>query len=137
MADVVVTAAEVLPDASTQIIDVIFGATVTAGQTIYLDAADGNKAKLADANASAAAAATKGIAMNGGAAGQPGKMAIAGTLDPGFTVGVGSIYVQSANAGAIAPVADLASGHFVTVLGVGITASQLALIMKNAGVAVP
>lgn len=137
MADVSVTAAEVLTDSGTITIDVTAGATITAGQTVYLDSGDGNAAKLADANASSSTATVKGIALNGAADGQPLRVATAGTLDPGFTVTVGTIYVQSATAGAICPAADLATGHYVTVLGVGITASQLQLIMRNSGVAVP
>lgn len=137
MADVTVTATSVVPDSGTQTLDAILGAAVTAGQTLYLDAADGNKAKLADANASAATAATKGIALNGGAIGQPVKLAIGGTLNPGFTVGVGAVYVQSATPGGIAPVADLAAGHFPVVLGIGVTASQLKLVMQAGGVAIP
>jgi hypothetical protein len=137
MADVTVVATEVLADSGTISTDGILGATVTAGQTVYLDTTT-NTFKLADANASAATATVKGIALNGGVSGQPVKVAIGGgTLDPGFTVTVGTVYVQSATAGGIAPVADLASGHYVCVLGVGITASQLSLVVKNAGVAVP
>lgn len=127
MADETVVAAEVLVDSGTITTDGILGATVTAGQTVYLDSAT-NTYKLADANASATTAAVVGIALNGGGSGQPVKVAIGGTMDPGFTVAVGEIYVQSANAGGIAPRADLASGWYTSVLGLGITASQLKLI---------
>lgn len=138
MADVSVTAAEVLPEVPGTILDNtrLFGATVTAGQAVYLDTTT-NTWKLADANSSAATATVGGIAMNGGAAGQVASIAVAGTLDPGFTVTVGAVYVASATAGGIAPVADLTTGWRTTVLGVGITASQLKLILVNSGVAVP
>ncbi|MCI0361641.1 MAG: hypothetical protein L0211_24420 [Planctomycetaceae bacterium] len=137
MPDVIVTATNVVPDSGTQTLDAILGAAVTAGQTLYLDAADAGKAKLADANASAATAAVRGIALNGGAIGQPVKLAIGGTLNPGFAVGVGSVYVLSATPGGIAPVADLAVGWFTHVLGIGVTASQLKLVMQGGGVAIP
>jgi hypothetical protein len=136
MADVTVTAAEVLPDAGTQTIQGILGATVTAGQTVYLDAST-NTWKLADANASALTANCKGIAMNGGVAGQPVTVCNGGTLDPGFTVTVGTVYVLSATAGGIAPADDLTTGMYTTILGVGITASQLKLQILASGVAVP
>lgn len=136
MADVSVTAAEVLPDSGSVLIDGILGATVTAGQTVYLDSSTSTY-KLADANASALTSTVVGIAMNGGATGQYVRVCKSGTLDPGFTVTVGTIYVQSATAGGIAPAADLATGYYTTILGVGITASQLRLIMVNSGVAVP
>lgn len=137
MADVSVTAANVAPLSDTQYGEGIAGATITAGQSVYVDASDSNKVKLADANASSAAADTRGLAMHGALAGQPIKYASGGTVQPGFTVTVGSVYVQSATAGGIAPVADLASGHYTKIIGVGQTASILKLILQGAGVAVP
>lgn len=136
MADVSVTAANVVQASDTQAIDGILGATLTAGETVYLDNSD-NKFKAADANASSTTATVRGILLNGGANGQPCKVAIGGSINPGFTVTVGTIYVQSANAGKIAPVGDLATGHYVTIVGIGLTASSLMLVMRNAGVAVP
>lgn len=136
MADVSVVAAEVLPASDTQYTDGILGATITTGQTVYYDPSTSTY-KLADANASSTTASVKGIAMNGGVSGQPVKIANAGTLDPGFTVTVGAVYVQSATAGGIAPVADLATGHFTAIIGLGITASNLKLILNAGGVAVP
>jgi hypothetical protein len=55
MADLTVTAANVVKgaDAKTQV--GLYGATVTAGQTVYADPADGGKFKPADADADAAA----------------------------------------------------------------------------------
>jgi len=136
MADVSVTAANVLPlSAGTS--TGIAGAAITAGQTLYADSANGNVLKLADANASAATSVVVGVALNGAATGQPVTYANSGIYTPGFTVTVGAVYVQSATAGAIAPVADLASGYYTNVLGIGVTSSQLMLIIKTAGVAVP
>ena len=136
MADVVVTAAEVLPTTATQKTQGTAGATITAGQTVYLDSSD-NKYKLADADASATTAAVVGIALNNAADGQPLTIAIGGSLDPGFTVTVGTIYVQSGTAGGIAPAADLASLDYVTIIGIGLTAASLSLAIKASGVAVP
>lgn len=138
MAAVTVTAAEVLPLSDT-IIDKTrnYGATVTAGQAVYLDTA-ANTWKLADANLSAAASVLGGIAVNGGAAGQPAAIATGGTIDPGFTVTVGTVYVLGGTAaGDINPVGDLTTGWYVNILGVGITASILKLAIVNSGVAVP
>jgi hypothetical protein len=136
MADVSVTAAEVLSDSGTVSTNGILGATVTAGQVVYLDSTV-NTWKLADANDSAATAAGRGIALNGGVAGQPVTVCNSGTLDPGFTVTVGAVYVISATPGGIAPVADLTTGWRTTVLAIGITASQLRLHIWASGVAVP
>ena len=137
MADVTVVAAEVLPDSGTAVVYGTLGGTVTAGQLVYLDTST-NTYKLADANSSAATATVAGIAMNGGVTGQP--VAIAPnncTLDPGFTVTVGTVYVCSATPGGIAPAADLTSGWRASIVGVGITASQLALRIYNSSAAVP
>jgi hypothetical protein len=136
MADVTVTATNVVKASDTVLLDGILGGTVTAGQTVYLDTSTGTY-KLADANASAATAVVAGIAMNGGGSGQTVRVAVGGTLNPGFTVGVGTPYFQSATAGGICPAADLASGMYTTVIGVGLTASSLKLIISNSGVAAP
>jgi hypothetical protein len=139
MADVAVTAANVAPDSGTIYDQGIAGAAITAGMTLYLDSAT-NTYKPADSNLSAAAATVTAIAMGNAAAGQPLVIARPGsTLNPGFTVTVGAVYVQSATnaGGAIAPVADLVTGWRTTIIGIGITATQLKFICSNGGVAVP
>lgn len=137
MADVSVTAANVAPDSGTILEQGIAGAAITAGQTVYLDNTTSTY-KLADANLSAAAAVTRGIALCNAASGQPIVVARSpGTLNPGFTVGVGTPYFQSATAGGICPAADLTTGHRTTFLGIGITASQLSMNVVSGGVAIP
>lgn len=136
MADQTVTAAEVLPLSDTQSIDGTFGATITAGQVVYKNSSDGEW-YLADTDASVTAAAAVGIALCGGGNGQPGKIAIGGTIDPGFTVTVGQIYVLSGTAGAIQLDSDLAQNDWVTLIGVGLTASTLKLNIYASGVQVP
>ncbi len=133
MVDVTVTAAEVLPGANTSYVTGTLGATVTAGQCVYLDSTTATY-KLADTDASAAAADAIGIAMNGGASGQFVKIATGGLIDPGFTVTLGEIYVVSGTAGGVAPVADLAANDYTHILGVGISASSLKLAQVDSGV---
>src|SRR5262245_40802433 len=142
MSDVVVTATSVArvtgnadPNLNTSIDNGFAGATITAGQTVYKDA--NGVYQLADSNLSATTAATTGIALNGAASGQPVAVAIGGSLTGGFTAAVGTIYVQSANAGGIAPAADLVSGWRTTIIGVGLTASTISLLFHRSGVAVP
>lgn len=136
MADVSVTAANVAKGTDTAIEYGYLGATVTAGQTVYLDSSDGLY-KLADSNASASTATVKGIALNGGSSGQPVAVAVGGHLNPGFTVGVGTPYFQSATAGGICPAADLTTGMRTTYIGTGKTASSLELKPHNSGTAIP
>jgi hypothetical protein len=48
----------------------------------------------------------------------------------------GTIYVQSATAGGIAPAADLASGHHVTILGVATSTTNLEMCLTNSSATV-
>jgi predicted transcriptional regulator len=136
VADLTVTAASVLADPAANLETGTAGETITAGQSVYKSASDGKLYK-ADANLSAGAATTYGVALHGSLAGQPLTIIRSGNLNPGATVVVGTIYVQSAAAGGIAPVSDLASGWNVTQIGIGTTASNILVDIKARGVAVP
>ncbi len=136
MSDISVTAANVQPGATAKLVDGTFGATVTAGQSVYFDTVT-NTWKLFDANLSAAAAVLGGVAMCGGASGQPGKILVSGDYNPGATVAVGTVYVGSATAGGIAPAADLVTGWYTNVLGVATTTSNIRVNIQASGVAVP
>jgi hypothetical protein len=138
MVDLVVTAANVVKGSRAKVVSGTYGATVTAGQTVYADPADSGRYKLADADsATEAVRATAGIALNSGSAGQPADVQESGRINPGATVTVGTIYVQSDTPGGIMPAADLEAGDYVTVLGVGVSASQIDLNIHRSGVAVP
>jgi hypothetical protein len=71
MADLTVTAAQVAQayakSGKAEIYDVVAGATITAGQPVYIDS--NGDAQLTDASA-AGTAQVAGIALNGGGAGQ-------------------------------------------------------------------
>lgn len=136
MADLTVTATSVVPVTGYTFEDGIAGATITAGQTVYKDTSDSNKFKLADADA-ATTAECYGIALNGCASGQVVKVQVGGELNVGATLTVGQVYVVSTTAGGIAPYADLASGDYVSILGVADTTSNLVLRLFNTGVAKP
>jgi hypothetical protein len=127
MADITITAANVLQGDNARIQNGFAGATITAGQVVYLDAAD-QRFKLADSDsATVAARAPVGFAMNGASAGQPlgvqtfGSLTIGGTLTPGVT------YYLSDEPGAICPFADLATGDFPVSVGIAKTASVLTI----------
>lgn len=115
----------------------LFGATVTAGQVVYRDTV-ANSYKLKLAQATALANAAYGIALNGGADGQPADIIRSGLYNPGGTVVVGMVYaVSSAAAGSIVPYSDLASADYVTIIGVGITSSLIYVNFSISGVAKP
>lgn len=138
MADLSVTVAQVLPDTTGTYLDGIAGAAITAGQAVYVDSTT-RTVKLADANASALTAAAKGIALHGALTGQPIRAQRTGTPTIGAAAApvVGTIYVVSATAGGICPAADLATGHYVTILGVGVTGNKLKMSINVTATAVP
>lgn len=117
MADYTLTSASVKPGPRAKKRLVTAGATIGAGQPCYLDATALDpvtqlpKAKLADANASAATAEVVGIAANSASDGQPLWLI---TEDDEYTHGLGSatsgVVVLSATVGGLAPAADLTTG---------------------------
>lgn len=136
MSDISITAANVIPSSGARrILKVIdTGVTVTAGQAVYLDATS-KKLKLADADALASANAA-GIAELGGGAGQQIPVIYEDdALDLGATLVVGETYVVSTTAGGIAPLSDLLTGDFTTILGVATAADALKLRILVSGTA--
>lgn len=126
MADISITAANVLAGSDAKKRRVTAGATVTAGAALYRDPADGEY-KLADADAEATAGCD-GIALTGGADGQPIIVAVpslGGTINLGATLAVGQTYVVSTTAGGIAPISDMATGDFTSIIGVATSTSIL------------
>jgi hypothetical protein len=57
-----------------------------------------------------------------------------GDINPGGTVAVGEIYALS-NSGKIAPEGDLVATDWVTLLGVGVTASKIHMTTYASGIA--
>ncbi len=136
MADLSVTAGSVIPGTGAQYERATSGATITAGQLLYKDTSDSNKAKLADCDAEASAVLW-GVAMNGASSGQKVTIQTAGDFNPGATATIGEVYVVSSTAGGIAPIGDLLTGDYVTILGVATTASNISMAKKTSGVAKP
>lgn len=139
MADITITAANCLRG-SGAIVNRAYdaGATVTAGQAVYLDTAVSPPTwKLADCDDTAAKAVVGGIALHAASAGQPLAVQTGGRITIGGTVTVGEIYVLSGTAGGIAPEGDLATGDYVSKIGVGVTAAIIEMAIHNSGVQVP
>ena len=135
MADITQTAANVAMGSGDQFLTGTAGETIVAGDVVYLKTSDSRLWKAT--NAAAASAAAVGVALCGGAAGQPITYLHSGTITPGGTVVVGEIYCVSTNAGKFAPDADVTSGMYRTVLGIGKTASTIALDIQVGAVAIP
>lgn len=135
MADLTVTAASVVPGTGAILEKMTAGAAITAGQTVYKDASDSNKAKLFDADsATAAARVFYGIAVCNAASGQPVVVQTAGNLTIGATVAVGVAYYASDTPGGICPFADLEAGDYPTIIGIGISTTQIKVGSLAAGV---
>jgi len=143
VADIVVTAASVLPIATpktptpgTGVIGEAGG--VTQGQVIYKKSADG-KWYLAKANGTAEQSGfgtSLGIAQGAGAVGQTipifssGQYQLGGTLTPGLP-----LYLSAANPGGITDTfGDLGAGNYTTQLGVCVTAANALLNFNATGV---
>jgi hypothetical protein len=132
MVDITITAANVIAGSNARVETGTAGASVTAGQVVYLDSAD-NRLKLADSDgASAPIRAPRGFALHAAANGQPltiqksGDITIGGTLSPGVT------YYLSDEPGAICPFADLATGDFPVSVGIAKTAAILTVDFASA-----
>jgi hypothetical protein len=122
MADVSITAGNVLAGAGSTTRGTA-GATLTAGQTVYLDA---SVARYKAANAlTASSAVVAGITLNGGSNGQPMEIIQSGILTAGGTLAVGKTYILSSNSGGICPVDDESTNHYISVLGVATSSSLL------------
>jgi hypothetical protein len=88
---------------------------------------------IASTNASLAGSSVDGWATSGGAINQPFTYQKGGNINPGGTVAVGGIYVLSAS-GAISLDNDVVTGDWITVLGVGISASLIKQAVIEGGV---
>lgn len=133
MADVTITAANVLKGSGSTVTRGTAGTSITAGQAVYQDASDGNKFKVADCTTSAATAAAVGIALHAAADEQPLQVLTAGPITIGGTVVAGTSYILSTSGG-ICPDADKTTGDRVVRLGYASSASVLQVLIQNTGV---
>lgn len=129
MADLSITAANVI-QVSGNTTQALAGVAVTAGMSAYIDTS--GLVQKADALTSAVTAACTGVVLNNAAIGQPVTIQTNGNITIGATLTVGALYVTSgANAGGIAPVADLTTGWRTQVFGVAISTTVLTLVLQG------
>ena len=138
MADLAPTAASVVAaDGAVTKSEHIAGASIVAGDWLYMDTANDNVMKLAQADGTALEATVYGMALNTAAIGQPVLVARAGNVDFGCVLTVAAVYILSATAGKICPVADLVSSSYLSIVGYGTAANNLAIAIQNSGVEKP
>jgi hypothetical protein len=134
MADVSITASAVLAAAGATTKQGTAGATVTAGQVVYQSPTT-KKYLLADADsATASAKVPAGIALNGASDGQPLMILTSGDLTVNAVLTAGTAYYLSPNPGGVAPLADIASGDNVVLLGLAKSTTVLGVDIQIPGV---
>jgi predicted transcriptional regulator len=117
MADLTITATNVVPGTGASIQYGIAGETLLAGQALYLKAADGRMWK-AECDAAVEAATCAGVALNGASPGQTVGFVSNGTMTIGATTAKTTTYMVSAAAGGICPQVDLVSTNKICIVGV-------------------
>ncbi|MBB3972766.1 DUF2190 family protein [Hansschlegelia beijingensis] len=135
MADLSITAANVIPGADAALETAMAGEAITAGRSVYLSSAT-KKFLLADTNSGTAEARrARGIAVNSAAAGQPLTIQRGGEIALGAVLTAGVAYYGSDTPGGICPVADIGAGEYVCLLGVAKSSSVLSIGIQFPNVA--
>jgi len=125
MADLTITAASVLADSAAQVSVGTAGVALVAGNTCYLSTDGTWYLGLSSGNTTQAGAGGVGIALDNAAVGQPIALFRGGKINLGATLTIGQTYVVSAHGGMIAPISDLASTNWVSILGVAMDAANM------------
>lgn len=134
MADLSITAANVVAGAGSEQETGVAGEAITAGKAVYKSSAT-KKWLLADSNSATAGAKTaRGIALTGSALNQPVVVHKDGDVTIGATLTPGTAYYLSDTPGGICPVADVGVGENVCLIGIAKSASVLAVDIQAPGV---
>lgn len=132
MADLSITAANIIAASGAVTRYGTAGATITAGDIVYLDTTD-NEYKLPDADAWTDTANVY-MALNGASDGQPLTVLQSGDVAMGSILTAGTAYYLSGTAGGIMPAADLTTGDEVVQVGIAKSATTLAFRPVLSGV---
>lgn len=138
MTELSITASQVSPSTGVKIENGTAGATIVAGDLIFLDPAT-NTYKLFDANLTAANTEQPRIALNSAAAGQPVAATAQGTVTLGAAAAPvqGTPYFASGTAGKLCTAGDLVTGWKGVIVGFGGATNTIKLIPSgNSGILV-
>lgn len=136
MADISITAANVIAQGNADIKWVKAGAAIAAGEMVYREASSG-KYKLADADsATQEVQETTGMALNSAADGQPLAIVTGGDVALGSVLTAGARYYLSSTPGKIQPEADLSAGEEINLIGLAKSATVLEVRITRPGVTV-
>ncbi len=125
MADISPAAANIVADYQAKIKSGVAGESISAGEAIYIKAADDDELWIAKHDCTAIEAVAVGIAIADAADGAAVTYIVSGELALGSVLTAGVVYGLSATYGAIAPITDTGSSDYVTVLGVAKSAGTL------------
>jgi len=131
MADISITAANVVPPANAKLTTVIVAETVTAGMLLYYNSANGLWYKadaLTAIKAGSGSVDSLRMAMGAATAGQP-----VAVLSPGQVVTLGAVLQQgrdyalsaTATSGALTLISNLVNTNYRTYIGYALTSSTL------------
>jgi hypothetical protein len=135
MADLTITAANVIAGSNATKESGIAGETITAGQAVYKSSTTGKYMKADSNSGTAEARQARGIALNGASNGQPLVIQRGGDITIGATLTAGTDYYLSDTPGGICPRADIGSGEYVCLLGLAKSTTVLALGIQFPNVA--
>lgn len=124
MADISITAANVVAGSGAVTETRLAAVAIAAGEVVYLDA--NSKYNLADTDsATAIVRKPRGIALNSAAAGQPVQIIRSGDVTLGAVLTKAVAYYLSGTPGKLAPIADVAAGDYTAIIGMAISSSVL------------
>jgi len=133
MADITITEAQVVQTTDrSKLRTYVAGAEISPGEAVYLKSSDHKVWPAIDT--SAAAAAAIGIAVSAAEVAENSIVVQEGgtiTLGAGASVTAGMILVVGAAAGGMSAIADLATGEYVTIMGVCNGSNQLVMPAKG------
>jgi hypothetical protein len=136
MADLTISSENVRPGSGARTQQFTAGADIDTGEPVYQDP-DGNFRVKPSLNGTRTQAKAIGVALHSAETGQPvvaqthGKLLIGGAGD------AGEIYIVSATAGGIAPVADLGNEVWPTIIGIGDEDGEIDLFISHGTAATP
>lgn len=127
MANITITAANVVADSNATVERGSAGEAIAAGQMVYLSSTS-RKWMLADADsATAEARKATAMALNTAALNQPLAVLRGGDVALGAVLIAGQAYYLSDDAGMICPLADVTGGDYICLVGLAKSASVLTL----------
>ena len=118
MADLTITASNLVAGTGATIATGVAGEAIAAGDAVYIDTADNNDLKKCQHDGTALEANAVGIALAAALDTATVSYITEGDLCFGTLLTIGTVYVVSAAFGLIAVAADPGVGDYLTVLGV-------------------